>query len=335
MFSMMSMQEELNKDLLLYVFTNKKFPNYKELKKIICDGNTSKKKSFLRSYKLLEDTNILKNEKLNPELSDIYKITKKIKQKKNVNAFVSILINVLPEYRKAKIEFDSYLTENDITENYYPNKITYNEDYEYCRELPEFKDFVNYELVIKDLFDRFIYANILKKQQKVPKANGSYDLKNDLPKSRQTTTELAFRDILDYILSYEPSTISEKKILGVVDMYYYGNEDHKTRDKGTSSITKTTTEQKEMAAKNAIKNSVITVLKELKIITVENVYPKSRYGSTDNREFQLIKFQSSSWKMNAKTKHDAISSLIGGISNMTNVSPENKELANFIIDFIG
>lgn len=335
MFSMMSMQEELNKDLLLYVFTNKNFPNYKELKKIICDENTSKKKSFLRSYKLLEDTNILKNGKLNPELSDIYEITEKVEQKENANAFVSILINVLPEYRKAKIKFDSYLIKNRITREKYYSDNRYNLDVKYFKELPENKEIYNFELVIKDLFDRFIYAKILEKQQKVPNTNGSYDLRNDLPKPRQTTTELAFRDILDYILSYEPSTIPEKKILGVVDMYYYGNEDHKTRDKGTSSITKTTTEQKEMAAKNAIKNSVITVLKELKIITVENVYPKSRYGSTDNREFQLIKFQSSSWKMNAKTKHDAISSLIGGISNMTNVSDENKKLANFIIDFIG
>lgn len=332
---MMSMQEELNKDLLLYVFTNKNFPNYKELKKIICNGNTSKEKSFLRSYKLLEDTNILKNGKLNPELSDIYEITEKVEQKNNANAFVSILINVLPEYRKAKIKFDSYLIKNRITREKYYSDNRYNLDVNYFKELPENKEIYNFELVIKDLFDRFIYAKILEKQQKVPNTNGNYDLKNDLPKSRQTTTELAFRDILDYILSYEPSTIPEKKILGVVDMYYYGNEDHKTRDKGTSSITKTTTEQKEMAAKNAIKNSVITVLKELKIITVENVYPKSRYGSTDNREFQLIKFQSSSWKMNAKTKHDAISSLIGGISNMTNVSDENKKLANFIIDFIG
>ena len=39
--------------------------------------------------------------------------------------------------------------------------------------------------------------------------------------------------------------------------------------------------------------------------------------------------------MNARTKQDTISSLIGGISNMNNVSDENKKLANFIIDFIG
>lgn len=327
----MSMQKKLNKDLLLYVFTNENFPNYKGLKKEICDGNTSKASSFLKSYKLLVNTNILINGKLNPELSDIYQIT-------DIDIFVSILINVLPEYRKAKIKFDSYLIKNRITREKYYSDNRYNLDVKYCKELPENKEIYNFELVIKDLFDRFIYAKILEKQQKVPNTNGSYDLRNDLPKSRQTTTELAFRDILDYILSYEPSIISGKEILNIVDKYYYGNEDYKIRDKNKISTTKTTTEQKEWAAKNAIKNSVITVLKKLDVIVEENKhinFDECRYDSTDNREFKLIKFQSSSWKMNAKTKHDAISSLIGGISNVTNVSEENKKLANFIIDFIG
>ncbi len=125
-------------------------------------------------------------------------------------------------------------------------------------------------------------------------------------------------------------------------MYYYGDtedycgeEEDKKRKRNTISKTKTTSEQKERAAKNTIKNSVITVLEELEIITDKNLYIKPRCNSTHNREFKLIQFKDSNWKMNAKTKHDAISSLIGGISNITKVSKENKELANFIIDFIG
>jgi diguanylate cyclase (GGDEF)-like protein len=179
-------------------------------------------------------------------------------------------------------------------------------------------------------------------QKKVPAANRSYNLTTDIPKSRQTTTEFAFRDILDRVLNKEPSVISEKEILNIVDMYYYGDtedycgeEEDKKRKRNTISKTKTTSEQKERAAKNTIKNSVITVLEELKIITGENIYLKPRCNSTHNREFILIKFKDSNWKMNAKTKHDTISSLIGGISNMDNISDENKELANFIIDFIG
>ena len=71
----MSKQQELIKDLLKYVFENENFPNdYKELKKIICVNDASKLKSFSKSYKLLENTNILISGKLNPELIDIYKI---------------------------------------------------------------------------------------------------------------------------------------------------------------------------------------------------------------------------------------------------------------------
>ena len=316
----MSKQQELNKDLLKYVFENENFPNdYKELKKIICVNDASKLKSFSKSYKLLENTNILISGKLNPELIDIYKIN-------DITSFVSILINILYSYEKAKIQFNSYLIQNGIVEsNYFDNK-EYIEYLNYCRELPEHKDFLNCELVIKDLFDRFIYANIKEKQKEISVPNGKYFVTIDLPESRKTTTELAFREILHHILNEEPKSISEKRILEIVNIYYNPNE---------ISVTKTNSEQKEWVAKSAIKNSIITAFKELGIITGENLYINSRYNSTHNREFKLIKFKSSEWKMNARTKQDTISSLIGGISNMNNVSDENKKLANFIIDFIG
>ena len=127
----MSKQQELIKDLLKYVFENENFPNdYKELKKIICVNDASKLKSFSKSYKLLENTNILISGKLNPELIDIYKIN-------DITSFVSILINILYSYEKAKIQFNSYLIQNDIVEsNYFDNK-EYIEYLNYCRELPE------------------------------------------------------------------------------------------------------------------------------------------------------------------------------------------------------
>lgn len=372
----MSMQKELNKDLLKYVFKNEELSNTTEskskpksktklrteLKKSVCGEDKSKHSSFSRSYTLLENTNILINGKLNPELSDIYKIANDDNLKESFNVFVSILINVLYDYEKLKLEFDSYLIKKQIIrKNYYSDDI-YNykvrKEKEKHKVKETFKEFLDFDLVIKDLFDRFIYAKIQEKkakekakqeiqetqeiQKKVPAANRSYNLTTDIPKSRQTTTEFAFRDILDRVLNKEPSVISEKEILNIVDMYYYGDtedycgeEEDKKRKRNTISKTKTTSEQKERAAKNTIKNSVITVLEELKIITGENIYLKPRCNSTHNREFILIKFKDSNWKMNAKTKHDTISSLIGGISNMDNVSDENKELANFIIDFIG
>lgn len=368
---LMSMQKELNKDLLKYVFKNEELSNTTkskpkskpksktklktELKKSVCGEDKSKQSSFSRSYTLLENTNILINGKLNPELSDVYKIANNTKQEKNFDAFVSILINVLYDYQKLKLEFDSHLIKkNIIRKNYYSDDIyNYKVRKEKDKVKETFKEFLDFELVIKDLFDRFIYTKIQEEkekekqeiqeiQKKVPAANRSYNLTTDIPKSRQTTTEFAFRDILDRVLNKEPSVISEKEILNIVDMYYYGDtedycgeEEDKKRKRNTISKTKTTSEQKERAAKNTIKNSVITVLEELKIITGENIYLKPRCNSTHNREFILIKFKDSNWKMNAKTKHDTISSLIGGISNMDNISDENKELANFIIDFIG
>ena len=39
--------------------------------------------------------------------------------------------------------------------------------------------------------------------------------------------------------------------------------------------------------------------------------------------------------MNAKTKHDTINSLIGGISDMNNVSPQSKKLVRFIFNYMG
>lgn len=378
----MSMQKELNKDLLLYVFKNEELSNTTEskleskpksktklrteLKKSVCGEDKSKHSSFSRSYTLLEDTNILINGKLNPELSDVYEIAKDPNLKESFDAFVSILINVLYDYQKLKLEFDSYLIKKDIIrKNCYSDDIyNYKVRKEKDKVKETFKEFLDFELVIKDLFDRFIYAKIQEKkekekqkkqkkqkqeiqetqeiQKKVPDANSSYNLTTDIPKLRQTTTEFAFRDILDRIFNKEPSVISEKEILNIVDMYYYGDtedycgeEEDKKRKRNTISKTKTTSEQKEMAAKSVIKSSIITVLEELEIITEKKSYTKPRYNSTHNREFKLIQFKSSSWKMNAKTKHDAISSLIGGISNITKVSKENKKLANFIIDFVG
>ena len=367
----MSMQKELNKDLLLYVFKNEELSNTTEskpksktklrteLKKSVCGEDKSKHSSFSRSYTLLEDTNILINGKLNPELSDVYEIAKDPNLKESFDAFVSILINVLYDYQKLKLEFDSYLIKKDIIrKNCYSDDIyNYKVRKEKDKVKETFKEFLDFELVIKDLFDRFIYAKIQEKkekekekekkeiqeiQEKIPDANSSYNLTTDIPKSRQTTTEFAFRDILDRIFNKEPSVISEKEILNIVDMYYYGDtedycgeEEDKKRKRNTISTTKTTSEQKERAAKSIIKSSIITALEELKIITGEKSYTKPGCDSTYNREFKLIQFKSSSWKMNAKTKHDAISSLIGGISNINNVSEENIDLAKFIIDFIG
>lgn len=98
-------------------------------------------------------------------------------------------------------------------------------------------------------------------------------------------------------------------------------------------------QQKDCAMINSIKISIITALEELKIITGENEYidfDNYRYNSTDNREFNLIKFKDSNWKMNAKTKQDTIKSLIGGISDMNTTTPScEKKLAMFIFDFIG
>ena len=57
---------------MFYIFTKKDFPNKKKLKKIVCKDNERLKKYFTNSYRILEYTEVIINEKLNPELNEIY-----------------------------------------------------------------------------------------------------------------------------------------------------------------------------------------------------------------------------------------------------------------------
>lgn len=326
-----SIQRKLNRRLLKYVFSNKDLPNKSDLKKIICKDNSAFQKSFSKSYEILEVGNILENGKLAPKLEDVYKL-------KKVDILVYLLANLLHEYQKPKKAFDRHLFSEGINKNDYLTEKNYIEDVDYERNLPEHLELLNLELAIEDLFNRFIFAKIEEKKSLVPHIKSNYKAIYDLPKSKQTTTELAFREILDYILRYEPSTISEKRILQEVQKYYYTNYEYEEFVTKKISITKSTQEQKDYSTINSIKISIITALEELKIIIGENEYidfNNYRYNSTDNREFNLIKFKDSNWKMNARTKQDTIKSLIGGISDMNNVSIASKKQAMFIFDFIG
>lgn len=326
-----SIQKKLNRKLLKYVFRNRDLPNKSDLKKIICEDNLKFQKSFSKSYEILEVGNILENGKLAPKLKDVYKVRK-------IGVLVYLLANLLHEYQKPKKAFDRHLFSEGINKNDYPTEKDYIEDVDYEKKLPEHLELLNLELTIEDLFNRFIFAKIKEKKFSIPGIKGNYSVKDDLPQSKKTTTELAFRDILDKVLRFEPKTISEKKILSIVKMYYYPNDEYDEYLKKKIYKTKTTQKEKDYAMINSIKNSIITALEELKIITGENVYinfNSYRYDSTDNREFNLIKFKDSSWKMNARTKQDTIKSLIGGISDMNNVSDANKKNAIFIFDYIG
>lgn len=315
-----SVQTKLNKKLLKYVLENKALLEDKSaLKKVVCGDNEGFQKSFSNSYKLLEIGNILINGKLNPSLKVIYEI----KNIKNIDILVNILVNILNEYQKPKKSFDRYLFNNAINQNEYTNKDEFEEDLNYAKNLPEHLELLNIELAIEDLFDRFIYANI----KSVPKANGKYTIKEDLPLTKQTTTELAFRDILDLILKEQLHnlSISENEILEIVKKYYYEDFEYlEYKNKKQEKKEK----DKKSAAINGIKNSIITTFISLDVFISEEKVNNARI-------FKVFKFKSNSWKMNAKTKQDTIKSLIGGITNITNVSDENKRHAKFILDFIG
>ena len=326
-----SIQRKLNRKLLKYVFRNRDLPNKSDLKKIICKDNSAFQKSFSKSYEILEVGNILENGKLSQKLEDVYKLRK-------VDVLVYLLANLLHEYQKPKKSFDRYLFNEGIRKNDYLEDKEFEKDVNFVKSLPEHLELLNLELAIEDLFNRFIFAKIEEKKFSLPRIKGNYSVKDDLPQSKKTTTELAFREILDYILRYEPSTILEKKILNEVQKYYYTNYEYEEFVTKKISKTKSTQQQKDYAMINSIKISIITALEELKIITGENEYidfNNYRYNSTDNREFNLIKFKDSNWKMNARTKQDTIKSLIGGISDMNNVSIASKKQAMFIFDFIG
>ena len=88
--------------------------------------------------------------------------------------------------------------------------------------------------------------------------------------------------------------------------------------------------------RNAIinaKNTIITALKDLKLI--EEEIEKKDTDPDKVRLFKLIEIKDTDWKMNAKTKNDTINSLIGGISDMNNVSPKSKKLVRFIFNYMG
>lgn len=311
-----SIQTKLNKKLLTYVFKNKDFPDSKsELKKVICEDNVSFQKSFANSYKLLELGNILVDNKLNINLIDIYEI-------EEIEILVNILVNILHDFQKPKMSFERYLISENINE----------ENIQYSKELPEHLEYFNLELAIKDLFDRFVFAKVKKKRENdnnivIPEANGKYILKEDLPDRFKTVTELVFRDILDLILKGQLQylKISESKILEIVKKYYY--EDLEYIEYKNKKIKKKE-EDIRAAAINGIKNSIITTFISLEVFISEEKVNNTRI-------FKVFKFKSNSWKMNAKTKQDTIKSLIGGITNITNVSDENKRHAKFILDFIG
>ena len=74
-------------------------------------------------------------------------------------------------------------------------------------------------------------------------------------------------------------------------------------------------------------------MKDLKLI--EEEIEKKDTDPDKVRLFKLIEIKDTDWKMNAKTKHDTINSLIGGISDMNNVSPNSKKLVQFIFNYMG
>ena len=333
----MSDQIKLNKKLLFYIFAKKDFPNKKKLKKIVCKDNERLKRYFTNSYRILEYTEVIINEKLNSELNDIYE--RDIFKIRYVKLFVDILINLLQDYKKSKDDFNKYLKEQKIlVKNYF----TYER---YLKHVIEAKNSIdgqeirNLESAIKDLYVRFIYAKNSEKYH-IENPTGSYRIDKDIPYKSQTVIELSFREVLHQILDLNMTQISEKDIKKIVSYHYnciepFANKDRKEEkySKKNLKLLNTSIEDRQRNAIINAKNTIITALKDLKLI--EEEIEKKDTDPDKVRLFKLIEIKDTDWKMNAKTKNDTINSLIGGISDMNNVSPKSKKLVRFIFNYMG
>lgn len=333
----MSDQIKLNKKLLFYIFRKKDFPNKKKLKAKLCKDNKRLKRYFTNSYRILEYTEVIINEKLNPELNDIYERDKF--EFRYVKLFVDILINLLQDYKKSKDDFDKYLKEQKIlVKNYF----TYER---YLKHVIEAKNSIdgqeirNLESAIKDLYVRFIYAKNSEKYH-IENPIGSYNIYKDVPYRNKTVIELSFRDILHQILDLNKTQISEKHIKDIVSYHYYEIESYSEKERKDEKYSKknlkllnTSIEDRQRNSIINTKNTIIKALKDLKLIE-EEIEEKDNNPNKDGL-FKLIEIKDTDWKMNAKTKHDTINSLIGGISDMNNVSPNSKKLVQFIFNYMG
>lgn len=172
----MSIQYDIDKDLLDEVFSKKKLGSKKELRKKFCfdsSGNKNKTKynSFDISYNNLEVLKIIKKEKLSKKYENVYEIDDK-------NGLVTILLPNILYFRR---KYLSAMEEKKAMSIRAFNSSTYK------RQVNDIKS------DIQELLNRFIINC-----KKMP--NKKYDYQFDIFREQQSFREFAFKDLLFHFL---------------------------------------------------------------------------------------------------------------------------------------
>ena len=119
-------------------------------------------------------------------------------------------------------------------------------------------------------------------------------------------TVFVFKELLNYILKDNMEVVTNEFIFNIINKYNF-MLDEDLENKGKT--------------KNNIKRSVVNVLKLSKIIINEK------------NPYQITTIIDKKYKMNARTKVESISNILNGISRITSISEEERNLIDKIFNF--
>ena len=119
-------------------------------------------------------------------------------------------------------------------------------------------------------------------------------------------TVFVFKELLNYILKDNMEVVTNEFIFNIINKYNF-MLDEDLENKGKT--------------KNNIKRNVVNVLKLSKIIINEK------------NPYQITTIIDKKYKMNARTKVESISNILNGISKITSISKEERNLIDKIFNF--
>ena len=119
-------------------------------------------------------------------------------------------------------------------------------------------------------------------------------------------TVFVFKELLNYILKDNMEVVTNEFIFNIINKYNF-MLDEDLENKGKT--------------KNNIKRNVVNVLKLSKIIINEK------------NPYQITTIIDKKYKMNARTKVESISNILNGISRITSISEEERNLIDKIFNF--
>ena len=119
-------------------------------------------------------------------------------------------------------------------------------------------------------------------------------------------TVFVFKELLNYILKDNMEVVTNEFIFNIINKYNF-MLDEDLENKGNT--------------KNNIKRNVVNVLKLSQIIINEK------------NPYQITEIIDKKYKMNARTKVESISNILNGISRITSISEEERNLIHKIFNF--